>query len=113
MHLQERNNFAKLSPIILDEERRMNKAEFVSAMAAHGAMAKKDAEHFLSIFADTLRNSLQKDPRIALRGIGIFPIEERAARPGRKPATGQEIQIPAKKVVKFKTAKEIADAVAQ
>ena len=113
MHLQERNDFAKLSPVILEGERRMNKAEFVSAMAAHGAMAKKDAEHFLSIFADTLRDSLQKETRIALSGIGIFSIEARAARPGRNPATGQKIQIPAKKVVKFKTAKEIAAAVAQ
>lgn len=91
----------------------MNKAEFVSAMAAHGAIAKKDAEHFLSIFADTLRDGLRKDPRIALPDIGVFSVEERAARTGRNPATGQELQIPAKQVVKFKAAKEIADAVAQ
>jgi DNA-binding protein HU-beta len=54
---------------------------------------------------------LQREARIALPGIGIFTVQERAARTGRNPATGQEIQIPARKTVKFKTAKEIADAV--
>ena len=90
----------------------MNKGEFVTAMSAHGALTKKDAEHFLTIFADTLRDGLQREARIALPGIGVFTVQERAARTGRNPANGQEIQIPAKKVVKFKTAKEIAGAVA-
>ncbi len=94
----------------------MNKGEFVTAMSAHGALTKKDAEHFpehfLTIFADTLRDGLQREARIALPGIGVFTVQERAARMGRNPANGQKIQIPAKKAVKFKTAKEIADAVA-
>jgi DNA-binding protein HU-beta len=90
----------------------MNKTEFVAPMTAHGAITKKDAEHFLAIFADTLRDGLRKDPRIALPGIGVFSVEERAARSGRNPATGQEIQIPARQVVKFKAAKEMAEAVA-
>ena len=90
----------------------MNKAEFIAAMAVHGTITKKDAEHFFTIFADTLRDSLRKDPRIALPGIGVFSVEERAARTGRNPATGQEIQIPARRVVKFKAAKEMAEAVA-
>ncbi len=38
----------------------MNKGEFVKAMSAHGARTKKDAEHFLTIFADTLRDGLQR-----------------------------------------------------
>lgn len=90
----------------------MNKGGFVTAMSVHGSITKKDAEHFLTIFADTLRASLQQDARIALPGIGVFTVEERAARTGRNPGNGQEIRIPAKKVVKFKTAKEIANAVA-
>ncbi|MHB1532145.1 HU family DNA-binding protein [Acidithiobacillus sp.] len=90
----------------------MNKGEFISAITAHGALTPKNAELFLTIFADTLRDSLLKDPRIALPGIGVFSVDERAGRTGRNPSTGQEIQVPAKKVVKFKAAKEIADAVA-
>ncbi|MHB1202717.1 MAG: HU family DNA-binding protein [Acidithiobacillus sp.] len=90
----------------------MNKGGFVTAMSAHGSITKKDAEYFLTIFADTLRDSLQQDARIALPGIGVFTVEERAARTGRNPGNGREIRIPAKKVVKFKTAKEIANVVA-
>ena len=90
----------------------MNKREFATAMTAHGAMTKKDAGDFLTIFADTLRDSLRREARIALSGIGVFKVRERAARTGRNPANGQEIQIPARKVVKFKTAREIAGAVA-
>ena len=56
---------------------------------------------------DTAAISLQREARIALPGIGVFTVQERAARTVRNPANGQEIQIPAKK-----TAKEIADAVA-
>ena len=90
----------------------MKKEEFVTAMSGHGALTKKDAELFLTIFADTLRDGLQRESRIALPGICAFTVQERAARTGRNPANGQEIQIPAKKVVKFKAAKEIADAIA-
>lgn len=52
------------------------------------------------------------EARIALPGIGVFTVQERAARTGRNPANGQEIQIPARKAAKFKTAREIAGAVA-
>ena len=55
-------------------------------MSAHGALPRKDAEHFLTIFADTLRDSLQREARIALSGIGVFTVRERAARTGRNPA---------------------------
>ena len=90
----------------------MNKGEFVTAMSAHGALTKKDAEHFLTIFADTLRDGLQRVARIVLPGVGVFTVQERAARTGCNPANGQEIKVPGKKVVKFKAAKEIADAIA-
>ena len=66
----------------------------------------------MTMFADALRNSLQREARIALPGIGVSTVQERAAGTGRNPATGQEIRIPARKAVKFKAAKEIADAVA-
>ncbi len=49
--------------------------------------------------------------KIILPGIGTFAVVEKAARKGRNPATGLEIDIPAKKVIKFKPAKELADKV--
>ncbi len=89
----------------------MNKAEFVAAMSRHGVMSKTDAEKVLQVFRHTLEMELPETDRIALPGIGIFTVVEKAARKGRNPATGQEVDIPAKKAVRFKASKELADKV--
>jgi len=85
----------------------MNKTEFISALASHGGITKKEAELFLQAFQKTLEENLPKTGRIALSGIGTFEIAKRAARKGRNPATGEEIDIPARKSVKFKAAKNL------
>lgn len=89
----------------------MNKSEFVAALSKHGAMSKTDAERVLQVFRHTLEMELPETDRIALPGIGIFVVVEKAARKGRNPATGQEVDIPAKKAVRFKAARELADKV--
>lgn len=89
----------------------MNKSEFVAAMSRHGAMSKADAEKVLQVFRHTLEMELPGADRIALPGIGVFAVVEKAARKGRNPATGHAVDIPAKKAVKFKAAKELADKV--
>ncbi len=89
----------------------MNKAEFVAAIATHTGLSKKDADTFLQGFRKALEEALPHAGRIALPGIGVFEVSERAARKGRNPATGAEIDIPAKKTIKFKAAKELAEHV--
>ncbi len=89
----------------------MNKAEFVSAVASHAGLTKKDAELFLHAFQKTLEENLPVVGRIALPGLGIFELAERSARKGRNPATGEEIDIAAKKVVRFKAAKDFDSAI--
>ncbi|MGB0167381.1 MAG: HU family DNA-binding protein, partial [Luteibaculum sp.] len=54
---------------------------------------------------------LKKGGRISLVGFGSFAVSERSARKGRNPKTGKEINIPAKKVVKFKAGADLADSV--
>ena len=49
-----------------------------------------------------LLNLNQKNDKVILVGFGTFSVTKRAARKGRNPQTGKEINIPAKKVVKFK-----------
>ncbi len=89
----------------------MNKAEFVSALASHAGLTKREAEFFLQAFRQTLEENLPKAGRIALPGIGIFEVAERAARKGHHPTTGAEIDIPAKKSVRFKAAQALNSAV--
>lgn len=80
----------------------MNKAELVDAMAAEAGLSKADAKRALDAFVGATTGSLKKGNRVALVGFGSFSVSTRAARKGRNPQTGQEINIAAKKVVKFK-----------
>ena len=54
---------------------------------------------------------LKKSGKLALVGFGTFSVVKRKAREGRNPQTGKAIKIPAKKVVKFKAGKTLADKV--
>lgn len=89
----------------------MNKSEFISAMSRHGEMSKTDAEKFFQAFRHTLEAELPSAGKIVFPGFCTFEVVEKPARKGRNPATGQEIDIPAKKSVKFKAGKEFADKV--
>lgn len=86
----------------------MNKAELIDAMASGSGLSKADAKKALDAFIDATGNALANGDRIALVGFGSFGISERSARTGRNPQTGKEINIPAKKVVKFKAGAELA-----
>jgi DNA-binding protein HU-beta len=59
-----------------------------------------------------VQNALSSGNNVQMIGFGTFAVEERPARVGRNPATGKEIKIPAKKVVKFKVGKQLKDSVA-
>ena len=89
----------------------MNKAELIEAIASEANMTKADAKKALDAFIKTTSKSLKKGDRISLVGFGSFSVSKRAARKGRNPQSGKEIQIPAKKVVKFKPGSELADMV--
>ena len=89
----------------------MNKAELIEAIASKADLTKADAKKALDAFIDTTSDSLKKGDRVALVGFGSFSVAKRAARTGRNPKTGQEMQIPAKKVVKFKPGAELAKVV--
>jgi len=89
----------------------MNKAQLVDAMAAGTDLTKVDAKKALDAFISATTDALSSGDRVALIGFGTFSVSERGARTGRNPQTGEEIQIPAKKVVKFKAGADLADAV--
>ena len=89
----------------------MNKAQLIDAMASEANLTKADAKKALDAFINTTSGSLKKGERLSLVGFGSFSISNRAARTGRNPKTGAEMQIPAKKVVKFKAGSELAESV--
>ena len=85
----------------------MNKAELVSAMAAGADMTKADATKALNAFLDVVMDALKKGEKVTLVGFGTLSVAERAARTGINPATKETIEIPARKVVKFKPSTEL------
>jgi DNA-binding protein HU-beta len=96
----------------------MNKQELIAAIqerAIHykdSGVPKNSVEAVLDSLADVINSALVKREEVALPGIGKFSAEERAARKGRNPATGAEIDIAAKVVPKFSAAKTLKDAIA-
>lgn len=89
----------------------MNKADLVDAMASGAGISKADAKRALDAFIGATTDSLKKGDRVALVGFGSFSVSTRAARKGRNPQTGKEINIAAKNVVKFKAGAELASQV--
>ncbi|KAA6331574.1 DNA-binding protein HU [termite gut metagenome] len=89
----------------------MNKSELLSAIASESGLSKVDAKKALDAFISTVSSALQKDDKIVLVGFGAFSVAKRSARTGVNPATQKSIQIPAKKVVKFKAGSELAESV--
>lgn len=87
----------------------MNKAELVDAISAEAKMSRADAERALNAMTNNIGKALKKGDRISLVGFGSFSVSKRAARVGRNPATGKEIQISARKVVKFKAGTELSN----
>lgn len=85
----------------------MNKAELISAMAAGADMTKADATKALNAFLDVVMDALKKGEKVTLVGFGSLSVAERAARTGINPVTKETIEIPARKVVKFKPSTEL------
>ena len=80
----------------------MNKAEIIASIADRSGLSKADAAKALDAFVGTVTDGLKAGDRISLVGFGSWSVDERGARMGRNPRTGESIQIAAKNVVKFK-----------
>ncbi|MEW6378471.1 MAG: HU family DNA-binding protein [bacterium] len=89
----------------------MNKADLIDKMATEANISKAAAEKALGALTDGIKTALQKGEPVTLIGFGTYSVTERKARTGRNPQTGEELQIPAKKAIKFKAGKGLRDAV--
>ncbi len=89
----------------------MNKSELISQMAGDAGITKAQAQTALNSFLDTSSGALKNGEKVILVGFGTFSVSNRAARTGRNPQTGKEIQIAAKNVVKFKAGSELSGKV--
>jgi DNA-binding protein HU-beta len=82
-----------------------------AALSEEHELSKKSTEAILTDLVTRITRHLKKGERVRIVGLGILQVRKRAARIGRNPATGEQIQIKASKKVAFRAAKELKEAV--
>ncbi len=91
----------------------MSKKELAKKIAEANGIRIKDAENIISMVFDGIADTLKTGEGVSLLGFGTFAIVEKPERNAINPRTKQIVPVPAKKVVKFKPAKALKDAVAE
>jgi len=89
----------------------MNKTELIAKVAELTDFTKKDAQKAVEAVLEAITGALKAGENVQLIGFGNFEVRERAARKGRNPQTGKEINIAASKVPAFKPGKAFKEAV--
>ena len=89
----------------------MNKTDFIGEVAGKAGLTKVDAKKAVEAFIKTIEGAVKKGEKVALLGFGSFTVVKKAARKGVNPKTKKPINIPARKVVKFKPGAALAKVV--
>lgn len=89
----------------------MTREELIAKMAEEADITKVAAKAALDTFLSSVTKTLKKGGRVSLVGFGTFSVSKRGARQGRNPQTGATINIPARKVARFKAGKGLSDTV--
>lgn len=82
-------------------EVRVNKGELVDAVSESSGQAKKDVETVLNSLLEVVKDAVKTGEKVTIPGFGSWSRTDRKAREGRNPRTGETVQIPASKGVKF------------
>jgi DNA-binding protein HU-beta len=93
------------------EVKKMSQSQLIKELAAATEISNKVARLFLDTFTSIAVRETKRNGVFVVPGIGRLVRVDRKARLGRNPATGESIKIPAKKVVKFRVAKSVRDAI--
>jgi integration host factor subunit beta len=84
------------------KEATLTKADLVEQVVRGIDLSRKDAEEAVTTVRSCLVDSLNAGEKIELRGFGSFCFRDEDPRQGRNPKTGEQVYVPAKKVVYFK-----------
>lgn len=88
----------------------MGKLELINNIAKKMNVSKAEAERFMDAYMESIKEALLKEEEVKLVGFGTFSVQEKAATTARNPRNPKEtIEVPAKKVVKFKLSKKLKE----
>jgi DNA-binding protein HU-beta len=79
----------------------VNKSELIDKVAGQAGLTKSDAERAVNAFIGIVEGAVATGDKVTVPGFGAWSRTQRAARTGRNPRTGEPVQIPASKAVKF------------
>lgn len=91
-------------------EKRLTKSQLMAELAETWGLSKKDAQERYEALVEMLYKEVRRAGEVVLPGLGKLAKKHRKARMGRNPATGEQIHIPAKTVLKFSVNKAAKDA---
>jgi DNA-binding protein HU-beta len=89
----------------------LNRSDLIEEKADEWDMDETDTRMIIDRFFDSIGTLLENDDRIELRGFGVFEVQEREPTKGRIPGTGQEVDVPARKVPTFTAGKYLKEAI--
>jgi len=89
----------------------VNKSELVESVANASDLTKAAAQRAVEAVFETISGAMSQGDSVSVVGFGTFSVSDRQARTGRNPKTGENIEIAACKVPKFKAGKSLKDAV--
>jgi DNA-binding protein HU-beta len=88
----------------------VTKADFIDKVADRSGLSKRDASKAVDAFLDSITDALQQGDAVSFTGFGKFSAQQRAARQGVNPRTGERVQIPAATVPKFSAGSQLKQA---
>ena len=89
----------------------MNKSELIDAIAEGSGLKKAEAEGALNAMLEAVKSAVASGDKVTIPGFGAWSQSQRSARQGRNPRTGEIVQIPASKGVKFSAGAKFKAAV--
>ena len=89
----------------------MNKTEFINAVAEKAGLSKVDGKKAVEAMVKTIQGEMKKGEKVSILGFGSFSVVEKASRKGVNPQTKKVINIPARKVIKFKPGTDLTRVV--
>lgn len=89
----------------------LTKSKLIDLIAERSGLTRKRAERVVNTIFDQMSHALISGHRIEMRGFGSFSVKHYTPYVGRNPRTGDEVQVPAKRAIKFKVGKDLRERV--